>query len=89
MIQPHPNHWGILQRNNTPIKGPPFSETELLLERHCSKSRAAKQPTVSPASDGGADWDVIGILSFAVFCFGALVYAAYIVWAKLRGLPTA
>src|SRR5689334_13422492 len=64
VIQSRPIERGILHTVNTASKGLRYSGTELLLARHCSNPRPAKQPTVSGPDGDSGNWDIIAILSF-------------------------
>jgi len=46
--------------------------------RHNSNALAA----TSSRCGSGLNWEMLGIWVFLVFCFGALVFATYVIWVK-------
>ena len=47
----------------------------------------SNQPPATPAANPSSplDWTLLAVWLFTVFCFAALAFALYVIWAKCRG----
>jgi len=86
MNQWHPIERGTLKQKDTEASRPRHSGTDLILDRHLSTRGLGGRARISYLQKAHyVDWAMVGILSFVVFCFVALAFAAYVIWAKAQG----
>ncbi len=52
--------------------------------RLMERAGAGQEPKTDPVASKTIrlDWQTIALWSFVVFCFAALVFAGYVIWAK-------